>query len=59
MFALLLSAVLTLTVHVEQTVEHMTLVLVDRNGMKRVSWSGFDWSVDGLLADIHTLMDED
>ena len=32
MFALLFSAVLTLTVHVEGTVEHMTLVIVDRNG---------------------------
>ena len=42
-------------------VGHSTTItfLVDRNGMKRVSWSGFDWSVDGLLTDIHTLMDED
>ena len=42
-------------------VGHSTTItfLVDRNGMKRVSWSGFDWSVDGLLADIHTLMGED
>ena len=41
-------------------VGHSTTItfLVDRNGMKRVAWSGSSWSVDDLLADVHTLIDE-
>jgi len=41
-------------------VGHSTTItfLVDRNGMKRVAWSGSSWSVDDLLADVHALIDE-